>query len=201
MSRTSPGETFVEARSAVERGDWETLFACLDRNDLLKIAGNSIQGLLGRQESDAVRLTALCAEHSFAEETILELRTLDQRMAESAREMWSSDPAGSTAEMGARSRRHREIVVERDKLLKSGLRSTPDLPRFAAALERAMRAALGGGSVSSRLFVGEELEDLSVAGTKAWATRRTSRGLTEDIGFVQRKGQWYIRLTARRPRP
>jgi hypothetical protein len=75
-----------------------------------------------------------------------------------------------------------------------------DLPRFAAALERTLRAAGGGGgSVSARLFVDEWLEDLSVAGPEGWATRRNSGGLSEDIGFTRRGGAWYIRIVAKRP--
>jgi hypothetical protein len=53
--------------------------------------------------------------------------------------------------------------------------------------------------LSSRLFVGETLEDVSITGTKAWATRRTPEGHAEDVGFVRRKGDWCIRPLAKRP--
>lgn len=72
----------------------------------------------------------------------------------------------------------------------------PDLAAFAAALERAMRDSVGGGSVSSRLFVGETLTDLVVEGARA--KRRLAGGAVEDIAFVKKKGDWYIRLPKRR---
>ncbi len=61
------------------------------------------------------------------------------------------------------------------------------------------RGASGGGSVSSRLFAGEVLEGLSITGVRAWATRRGPAGHSQDVGFVRRKGLWYIRLSAKRP--
>ena len=79
------------------------------------------------------------------------------------------------------------------------MKAVPDLPRFTAALERAMREVLGGGSVSSRLFVNEILKGESTEGTMAWATRRTPEGHSEDVGFVRRKGAWYMRVFAKRP--
>jgi hypothetical protein len=85
------------------------------------------------------------------------------------------------------------------KVLRDTMKAVADLPRFVAAVERAMREVLGGGSVSSRLFVDEMLEDVSTEGTRACATRRTREGHSEDVGFVRRKGAWYIRVFAKRP--
>lgn len=45
----------------------------------------------------------------------------------------------------------------------------------------------------------DEAEDVSIAGTKAWGARRTAEGHVEDVGFVRRKGVWYIRPLAKRP--
>jgi hypothetical protein len=53
--------------------------------------------------------------------------------------------------------------------------------------------------MSTRLFVGEALEDVSITGTKAWATRRGADGHVEDVGFVRKKDGWYIRPLAKRP--
>jgi hypothetical protein len=52
--------------------------------------------------------------------------------------------------------------------------------------------------VSSRLFVGETLDDVIIEGTKARAKRQLAGGSIEDIAFVRRKGDWYIRLPKRR---
>jgi hypothetical protein len=52
--------------------------------------------------------------------------------------------------------------------------------------------------MSTRLFVGEALEEMSITGTKAWATRRSADGHADDVGFVRKKGEWYIRPLAKR---
>jgi len=95
---------------------------------------------------------------------------------------------------------HRQIVDAYNQILKALLRSTTDLAELTAALEQDMRAALGGGSVSSHLFVDEQLENLVIEGNRAWATRRMENGWEEDVGFIQRKGVWYIKLMAKRPK-
>jgi len=92
-----------------------------------------------------------------------------------------------------------EAFAEARKTLKATLKAVPNLSRFTAALERAMRAEGGGGSISSRLFVDEILEGVSITGTRAWATRRSAAGHSEDVGFVRRKGEWYIRVLGKRP--
>lgn len=205
MSQTTPEEAFAAAQAAMERGDWDGFFACVDRNDVLTVAENSLKNLLIGYEKTAARVTAVCAEHSFPAEAILEVRRIWQRIEESARAIAASHAGGSDAtgraELLAQSLRHKGLVDQAQKLLRDGMNAVPDLPRFTAALERAMRAAVGAGSVSSRLFVAEVLEGVSIAGTKAWATRRTPGGATDDIGFVRRKGLWYIRAFAQRPRP
>jgi hypothetical protein len=94
--------------------------------------------------------------------------------------------------------RHKQIVDEYRTALKATLKAVPDLPRFAARVERALRAATEGGSVSSRLLVDEVIENVEITGNKAWATRRTAAGHSEDIGFVRRKDGWCVRLLAKR---
>lgn len=199
MSRTTPEEAFAEARAAMERADWDGVFACLDPDDLLKIAENGVSRFLTGGEATADAFTALCGEHDVPGEMVATLHTLLQRIAESART--SVSPAGRS-EPGAmlqQSLRHKQIVDDYRKALKATLKAVPDLARFTAALERALRADGGGGSVSSRLFLDEVLEDVSITGTRAWATRRSRAGHPEDVGFVRRKGQWYIRVLGKRP--
>jgi hypothetical protein len=185
----------------MERGDWDGFFACFDRDDLLKIAENSLKMILLEFPAVEVAFTALCAAQPVPVERFTAVRTVWQRIQESA-----AAPAGSRGAhpdpqaMREDSQRHMALVQESQKILKDGLRAAPDLARFTAGLERMMRADGGGGSVSSRLLVGETLEDLTISGTKAWATRQMASGATEDLGFVRRKDGWYLRLFAKRPR-
>ena len=69
-----------------------------------------------------------------------------------------------------------------------------DLPGFVAALERHTRRTVGGGSVSSDIFVGETLEEVTESGNRARGVRRTERGYEDSVDFVKRKGRWLIRL-------
>jgi hypothetical protein len=65
----------------------------------------------------------------------------------------------------------------------------PDLARFTAALERAMRTEGGGRSVSSTLFVGEALE----GGGQRWITPSTLQEMDEglvDDAWLRRKAKW-----------
>lgn len=200
MARTTPEEVFAEARAAVARGDWDGFFQCLDRDDLLRIAENGVTRFLAGGEATADTFSAVCAEHGVPDGLISGLRTRVQQVAESARASVTharSDPAT----MLQQSHRHKLVVDEYQKAVKDTLTAVADLPSFAAALERAMRAVVGSGSVSSRLLVDDTLEAVSTAGSKAWGTRRTADGHPEDIGFVRRKGVWYIRLLAKKPGP
>jgi hypothetical protein len=55
----------------------------------------------------------------------------------------------------------------------------------------------GGGSISVRLFQNETLTDVQVQGSRARGTRVHGSGSSDDVEFVQRKGQWYVKLIAR----
>jgi hypothetical protein len=183
----------------MERGDWDGVFACLDPDNLLKISENGVSRFLVGGEATADAFTALCGEHDVPGEMVAALRTLLQRISESARASVSPASRPEPGAMLQQSLRHKQIVDEYRKALKATLKAVPDLARCTAALERAMRAEGGGGSVSSRLFVDEILEDVSITGTRAWATRRSADGHSEDVGFVRRKGEWYVRVLAKRP--
>ncbi len=73
-----------------------------------------------------------------------------------------------------------------------------DLAAFTAKAERLKRATLGGGSVSSALFVGESLVDVRVEGKQATGIRRMASGWSEPIAFVQKRGQWFIEFWPKR---
>jgi hypothetical protein len=196
MPGATPEETFAEARDAMGRGDWEGVFACLDAGDLVKIANNGIARFLMATGPAAEAFTHLCAEQGIPQETLGAVRAALQRSAESSQAVLATtDPAG----MMEASRRHHQNVLAHQNAVRDLVKSAPDMSRFTAALERALRADGGGGSVSAKLFVGETIGDVSVEGTKAWAVRRVSPGHTEDVGFVRRKGGWYLRLFAKRP--
>jgi len=199
MSRTTPEEAFAEARAAMERGDWDGVFACLDPDNLLKIAENGVARFLMGGEATAAIFTALCAAHDVPGDMVAALHTLLQRITESARVSVSQASRSEPGAMLRQSLRHKQIVDEYRKALKATLKAVPDLARFTAALERALRADGGGGSVSSKLFVDEIVEEVSITGTRAWATRRSAAGHSEDVGFVRRRGQWYIRVLGKRP--
>ena len=188
-----PHAVFARARSAAERADWEALFACLDRSELIVIARNSVNALAATPHHAGPRAAAVFAAHGFPLDT---LQARGRDVTESARAMLD-DPA-PPAEQRRQSLRHRDLVERYAETLEAGLKGVPYLAAFAAALERAMRDSVGGGSVSSRLFVGETLTDLVVEGARARAKRRLAGGAVEDIAFVKKKGDWYIRLPKRR---
>jgi hypothetical protein len=195
MPGATPEQTFAEARAAMERGDWDGLFACLDPADLAKATMNTVNRFLMAGGAAGDAFLQICAQHGPGEATVRDLKTKLARISESARTMTAGrDPATMVAE----SRRHQEVVKAYQQALDDALKSVADVAHFTAALERAIRADGSGGSVSSNLFVGETLEGVSIDGSKAWATRRMSAGATEEVGFSRRKGAWYIRLTARR---
>jgi hypothetical protein len=194
MSRRTPEETFTEAREAMERGDWEGVFACLDPADVAKIAKNTFARFLLASGSAGDVFIQICARHGISEATLGDLRGRGLAITESARLPMA--PAGAT--MLEQSMRHQQLVKAYQQAQEDALAAVIDLPAFAAAMERAVRADGSGGSVSSTLFVGETLEQVSIEGARAWATRRMAGAATEEVGFVRRKTAWYIRLFARR---
>jgi hypothetical protein len=200
VPRSSPEEVFAEARSAIVHGDWESFFACLDRNDLLRICDNSFKAML-HNPAATDDFDRLCQAHGIATAQLEEARGLIDAYVEMAKAM-TGPSAGSTPpeERHRLSQNHRDTVRRSGKHIKSVLRSTRDLAAFTACLERLMRSTTRGGSVSSTLFVDEVLEHVEVDGKKAWARRRISDGHSEDIAFIRRKEGWTIRLFARSPK-
>jgi hypothetical protein len=193
MARTTPEDAFAEARAAMERGDWEGVFACLEPDNLRRIGDNSIGHFMNGGERAHDAFAALCDEHGVPPDKVAALRSGLERMAESGRApIVRSDPAA----MMQQSAHHQQNVMAYRLALKETLKAAPNLPGFVAALER----ALGGVSFSTRLFVGEVVENVQIDGARAWGTRRGPNGLQEDVGFVRKKGMWLIKLFGQRPR-
>ncbi|NEX22777.1 hypothetical protein G3480_21140 [Thiorhodococcus mannitoliphagus] len=191
MSRASPESVFALAQAAMERGDWEGFFGCLDRTDLKKLARLGISPV-GEDPQGAY--SRVCIEHGVAVEQLEEVKTLFDAIQTSARQMWSS-PAGEGLGEDSQDRqlqqslRHRDLVRALDRAIDACLGSITDLAAFTAQIERLKRATLGGGSVSRSLFVGEHLSDVRVDGKKATALRQQQGGESEPIAFVQKRGQ------------
>jgi hypothetical protein len=205
MTQSTPTAVFSAAQAAMQGQNWPAFFACLDRGDLLGIAANSVNALLNHSEQTRSIVMKRSVEYTIAQEHMLRLQELSQQMYRSARaipeEMMTSAAVSTSPDLILQTAfQHQQIVDAYNQTLKTLLRSTPDLAELTAALEQDMRAARGGGSISSRLFVDEQLENLVIEGNRAWATRRMESGWEEDIGFIQRKGIWYIKLTAKRPK-
>lgn len=159
------------------RGDLPEVFACLDVNDLKRIAENAVALSLGARIDDAdAEVRQICREYGFPLDEILTAR---RRIMQSP---------GMEATMA-----HRDAM-------KHGLAAVSNLPAFLGSLERHSRRVSGGGSVSMRLFQNETLTNLHVDGSRAWGTRVFGPGSSDDVEFVRRKGEWYIKLITR-PRP
>jgi hypothetical protein len=174
MSRESPEAAFEHARAAMARGDLPEVFACLDANDLRRIAENAVALSLGWQTGDVdeeVRL--ICHDHEVPLDDVLAAR---RRLTESP---------GRDATMG-----HRDTM-------KRSVASVANLPRFLGLLEGYTRRVRGGGSISRRLFQEETLTDVRVEGSCARGTRVHGPSSCDDVEFVRRKGEWFIKLITR----
>ncbi|NEV60403.1 hypothetical protein [Thiorhodococcus minor] len=199
MSRASPESVFALAQSAMERGDWEGFFGCLDRTDLKTLARLGISPV---GEGPQGAYARLCIEHGVPLEQLEEVKTLLDAIQASARQMWSA-PTGEVSKEASQdaslqqSLRHRDLVRALDHAIDACLRSIEDLAAFTAQVERLKRATLGGGSVSRALFVGEHLSDVRVEGKKATALRQQPGGERVPIAFAQKRGQWAIRFLSK----
>ena len=171
----------------MERGDWQGVFACLDPDNLRRIGENSVGHFMNGDQRAHDTFAALCAEHGVPPDKVAALRSGLERMAESGRApIVRSDPAA----MMQQSARHQLNVIAYRLALKEMLKAAPNPAGFIAALERAH----GGVSVSTRLFVGEVVENVQIKGSTARGVRRGPNGFQEDVGFVRKKGGWYIKI-------
>lgn len=202
--KAGPEGVFATAQQAMARGDWEAFFACIDRRDLLRLAGMGFGS--PAPGSDAFR--SMCHEHGIPEDALDQVDGCGRAIVESAREMWPpaadawSDPDIRKALL-ERSAHHQDLVKAHAAAVATCLAKVADLAAFAAASERLKRAQLGGGSVSSTLLVGECLGDVRVEGKTAHGVRRLPGGHEEPVTFNEKRGVWYMRLlpsTRSRPR-
>jgi hypothetical protein len=177
MSRETPEAAFEHARDAMQRGDLFEVFACLDVNDLKRIASNAVAlSLHGGFDNPAPEVQQICDEYGFP---------LDE-LVNATRRMLQTPGMEAT-------KSYRDTMTR-------ALAGVSELPSFLAALERHTRRTRGGGSISLSLFQSETLTDVHVDGSRAWGRRVHAPGSSDDIEFARRKGQWYIKLMAR-PRP
>jgi hypothetical protein len=176
MSRETPQAAFDHAQAAMLRGDLFEVFACLDVNDLKRVAANAVALVLGARIDDAdadEEVRRICDEHRFP---------LDDLMSAPRRVMQMPGM---------------EATTNQRETMKRGLAAVSNLPAFLAALEGYSRRVSGGGSISMHLFQNETLTDVKVEGSRAWGTRTHGSESSDDVEFVQRKGQWYVKLIAR----
>lgn len=195
MPRTSPESVFAAAQEAMERGDWEAFFECLDRSDLVRLARMAVpvSGDAGDE------LAALCVEYGVPADALGNVESCARAVRESAQALrgWRPEPgspASPASLLNQQSLRHRDLVKALQKAVDNCLKSVPSLAAFTARAERLRRAKTGGGSVSSTLFVGDRLVDVKIEGTKASGTRRMKGGWEEPVSFVQRRGLWYVKF-------
>ena len=80
---------------------------------------------------------------------------------------------------------------------KEAIKAVKDPVGLLGELESKLRANGGGGSLSSSLFVDEELKDVVVEGSKARGVRVFQDGQTQPLAFVKERGGWRIALFAR----
>src|SRR5688572_13634479 len=146
MARTTPEETFAEARAAMERGDWEGVFACLESDNLMRIGQNSVAHFMNGGDRAMQTFVALCGEHGVPDDKVSTLRGPLERMAESGRAVMAR--AADPAAMMQQSLGHRNNVKAYGLALKETLKAAPNLPAFTAALERS--APRRGASAAAR---------------------------------------------------
>ena len=192
MPGESPADTFAEAQAAVASGDWEGFFGCLERRSLLTMARNALALALEGGVEHMPEHPALEGAFHGADPWATRWLSRQQEILESAQNLMkttSTEPA-----MMEESLRHRDLVQADEAETKAALEAVEDLPGLLSALERHTRRTLGGGSVSSEIFVGETLEEVTETGNRARGVRRTERGYEDRVDFVKRKGRWFIRL-------
>jgi hypothetical protein len=173
MSRETPQAAFDHAQAAMLRGDLFEVFACLDVNDLKRVAANAVALVLGARIDADEEVRRICDEHRFPLDDLMSARRRVMQMPSM------------------------EATMNQRDTMKRGLAAVSNLPAFLAALEGYSRRVSGGGSISMRLFQNETLADVQVEGSRAWGTRTHGSESGEDVEFVKRKGQWYVKLIAR----
>jgi hypothetical protein len=207
MKQSDPEATFTEAQSAMLRGDWAAFFTCFAESDLLIFASNSVNNLLAQGQQGWEVLLQLCDTYAIPAHQLEAVRLSGNEIITSVHAITvtpgvnidaieMTDPSISTYSAA----HHQQLVNDYDVALKRMLTSATSLPDLTAALEQQMRLMLDGGSVSHWLFIDESLHDIVIKGGRAWGTRVIGNDWEEDIGFVRKRGQWYIKLMAKKPK-
>jgi hypothetical protein len=189
----SPIAVFGRAQRALAAGDWDAFFACLDAADLRRLAAMVLP-----IACDSEPFSAICREHGVSARRIDRIGGAGAAIVASAASIVDPAPDASPADRAADSLRHRDLVKALDACLADAVGEVADLAAFVAASERFRRATSGGGSVSSSLFLDEQLVDLVVSDRQARAVRRRRTGGDDPIGFVLRRHGWRIRLFVNR---
>ena len=199
--RDTPEAAFAEASAAMVRGDWHAFFACIDRDSLITIAENGVGRFIGGGDRYAEMFAGLCARNGIPANMPEKLRGAAARILESGNAFRTAGPPKDPKAMIADSLRHKALVDDYRDTLKNIVKASANIHAFVADLEIALRQETESGSVSTRLFVDETLEAVSVNGSSAKAIRRMRGGTTEDVSFVRRRGgEWFIKpFTKSRP--
>jgi hypothetical protein len=187
----TPEAAFAAAQQAMVTGDWDAFFDLIASADLRRLAAMGLGVVLG-PHAPAAR--AVLGAHGIGVADVDDLTGLGERIAASAAGITA---AGSPAELAARSQAHRDLVQQQRVASRRIVAQAPDLPRLVAAVERFRRATEGGGSVSSRLFVGERLVEVVVEGKRARGTRGYPNGTSDPVRFAVERGGWKISIFAR----
>lgn len=116
MSRISPEAVFALAQAAMERGYWETLFACLDHSDLNPLAKMGIP--VGEDPEGAS--FKLCLEHGIPLAALQRIRTCAEALQDSAGRITSGPIGGESGVAGPD-----DIVAESLEVDRRGHRSRP----------------------------------------------------------------------------
>lgn len=185
MNAESPQTVFATAQAALGQGDWEGFFACLSDHDLRLLARDSLLNLWGDGQ-----LPALLRCHAIPQERAADFAAALTALLDHAERRGKAKYDGG---------QHQRLAGVVNRSCRTLLQAAPDLALFTAALERHSRALGRGGSVSSSLFLGEELRDVTVQDRRAWGRRMEGGMWGEDLGFVRQRGGWRIRLRARPP--
>jgi hypothetical protein len=199
--RDTPEAAFAEASAAMVRGDWHAFFACIDRDSLMTIAENGVGRFIAGGDQYAAMFAGLCARNGIPAEMPDKLRAAAARIVASGHASRTAAPPQDPKAMIADSLRHKALVDDYRDTLKTIVKAAPNIHAFVADLEIALRKETESGSVSTRLFVDETLEAVSISGSTAKGIRRMGGGATEAVSFVRRRGgEWFIKpFTKSRP--
>jgi hypothetical protein len=77
MTQTNPEAVFSLAQEAMRDQNWHVFFGCLDRDDLFRIAANSMNVLLHRSEQTRSIVVTRSVEYAIPKEQVVSLFHVD----------------------------------------------------------------------------------------------------------------------------